>query len=579
MAFQSNIYGFDFLRTEHTLSSSGNGANAASETADMTDQQLTATATATDHISTATTDLERQFDVIKFLQAHRSSGCLPPSVIYKSTGIDLSEGGNDEGVARMLSKNEKIRIEEVPDPENPSINILTFGYQAKFSNIHDKTGLLAQINRCKNGVSLRDLSDAYIGVERDLTELISAGDVLAVANPEAKDKTLFPRGESFLVELDGNLFVPELGSENGNGSNDAVDEGGVVVGGDQDNNNSTSDDSENDEEEKKESQNSKRPLTDDEIVMAAVKRSRLETIRKAHYDSCSIVGVDIDPRKQIRRGEAIWVAGQWFRVSSAVREGIPLSEQPARAQAPPSVVLMKNLSKKNDAEGYIKAFNNERLPVDTPLHPDTINNLKNAKVVREQYATLLHQLRSLHSKTPHGAPPAPSNLVFATTGAGAAGVAGGSAHHHSTSIMRKRPGSHRGDKTGNAAELAKKMAEAHKAANDPALHFSHARRHGCTKDVREMYLATRSDVPADETELFKLLIKVGLLEEGEAMRRKKMAKKTNVDNDGKPKKRRYYVRKNQKFMNTHLQGTEIGAALARAAEMQAQGKSVGDGGM
>ena len=41
---------------------------------------------------------------------------------------------------------------------------------------------------------------------------------------------------------------------------------------------------------------------------------------------------DVDPRPQIRRGEAVQVGGQWFRVSSAVREG-PLKDQPARAHA------------------------------------------------------------------------------------------------------------------------------------------------------------------------------------------------------------------------------------------------------
>lgn len=52
-----------------------------------------------------------------------------------------------------------------------------------------------------------------------------------------------------------------------------------------------------------------------------------------------------------------------------------------------------------------------------------------------------------------------------------------------------------------------------------------------------------------------------------------------MDNDGKPKKRRYYERKNMRRTNTHLDGTDIGRMLARASERQALGKSVGDGGM
>jgi hypothetical protein len=119
-----------------------------------------------------------------------------------------------------------------------------------------------------------------------------------------------------------------------------------------------------------------------------------------------------------------------------------------------------------------------------------------------------------------------------------------------------------------------------KAAADPALAlYCHARRHGCTKDVRQMYLETRSLIPEADVDLHKLLLELKLLEPGEQMRRPRLSKTANLDNDGKPKKRRYYERKNQRMTNTHLEGTAIGAVLARAAEKQKQGKSVGDGGM
>jgi uncharacterized protein YkuJ len=49
--------------------------------------------------------------------------------------------------------------------------------------------------------------------------------------------------------------------------------------------------------------------------------------------------------------------------------------------------------------------------------------------------------------------------------------------------------------------------------------------------------------------------------------------------DGRPKKRRYYERKGQRITNVHLENTELGQLLAAAAEKQAMGKSVGDGGM
>ena len=49
--------------------------------------------------------------------------------------------------------------------------------------------------------------------------------------------------------------------------------------------------------------------------------------------------------------------------------------------------------------------------------------------------------------------------------------------------------------------------------------------------------------------------------------------------NGKPKKKRYYERKNQRMTNVHLEGTDIGAILKRATEKQQQGQQVGDGGM
>ena len=91
-------------------------------------------------------------------------------------------------MAKMLLSNPKVNVEEVPDPENPTLSILLFGYRAKFSTVRDKSTLLAQINRCKNGVKWSDLLDAYDGVEGDLQSLLRGGEVLGVLNSEEKDK-------------------------------------------------------------------------------------------------------------------------------------------------------------------------------------------------------------------------------------------------------------------------------------------------------------------------------------------------------------------------------------------------------
>ncbi len=138
-------------------------------------------------------------------------------------------------------------------------------------------------------------------------------------------------------------------------------------------------------------------------------------------------------------------------------------------------------------------------------------------------------------------------------------------------------GATRGKFDAEAVKLA--VENVRRAASNPSLSYSHAIRHGCTKDVREKYLETLPTIPESEVDLHKLLLEHKLIDPGEKLVRPRMKRKSNIDNDGKPKKRRYYERKNMRRTNLHLDGTEIGAILAMAAKRQALGNSVGDGGM
>ena len=513
-------------------------------------------------------DLEQQFDVIHFLQAHRSAGCLAPSVIYQRTGIDLQE---NEAVAQMLQRNPKIRVEQVPDPENPSLMIATYAYQAKYNHVRDRTTLLAQINRCKNGVARRDLEDAYDGVEKDLDALVTAGDVLAVANTEDKDKILFPRGEAFLVELDGIIHIEEEFIED---QEKKVEEPPTSSSAMEERKNETTatetqtkvkmESSIKSEEEAPPSSsqtNSNTTATTTGHNPTNNQNTAVKKKRKRIY----VVDVDIDPRTQIRRGEAIQVGGQWFRVSSAVKEG-PLEEQPARAQAPLSVVMLGDLSRRNEQDGYIRPLSEKKLPVDRHLSKRAVDNLLKAKQAREKL------LKIAHGRSGGAAGQLLGNLAHASNPVALAASFG-----TATVTSRKRP-----NKAANVnkAHQQHDLEEAQAAASDPNLSlYQHARRHGCTKDVRQMYLETRPEVPEADADLYKLLVEHKLMDPGEQMRRPRLKRSANLDNDGKPKKRRYYERKNQRMTNTHLEGTEIGAVLRRAAEKQNQGEQVGDGGM
>ena len=556
----SNSYGFDFLRSEHNLPS-----NDADALHPFASNDLNVKSSANSNVprsvpdASQKSDLEKQADVLMFLRNHRSAGFLPPAVIYKNLGIDLSDGGVDSAVVKMLECNPKVNVEEVPDPEIPSLSMKTFSYRAKFNTVRDKPTLLAQINRMKNGVRWSDLSDAYDGVEVDLQSLMTAGEVLAVG-PEPKELVIFPRGESFLVELDGCVKLkedlPSLPEE----------------------------------------------PTDktDQQQMAAYKNRLVEVENARKLQSC-LIQTDIDPRLQIRRGEAIKIGGEWFRVSSAVRDDLPLDKQPPRAQAPPSVVSMKDLSKKNDADGYVRQFDAKTIPLDGPLGDDFGRaNLDNAKAARARLhafgggGTGGRNLTGGASSTPLSSFASEKNSVtlaelFAQNVAASFGMGrmggvpirpGGGGRKRPTMMANRRgdgPGSK--GKAVDPEEIKRTVDNAKEAASDPSLSYSHAVRHGCTKDVRDMYLETLSMIPTSEVELHQALVKNKLIEPGEKMSRPRMKKRNHLDNDGKPKKRRYYTTKKQKLTNTHLEGTEIGAILALAAERQSQGKQVGDGGM
>jgi len=627
----SNIYGLDFLRSEHTLDGDGVPKRRDDETAlapGVVDDGLDERARMEKfRVAANKPDLEKQFDILAFLQAHRGSGCLAPSVIYDNTGIDLE---SDAAVAEMLAKNPKVKVEMIPDPENPSLSVATYSYQAKYSNVRDRTTLLAQINRMTSGVPMRDLLDSYLTVQEDINGLITAGDIIAVANTEDKDKILFPRGDVFLVELDGVVALPPPppvepepvaptpppshppqtdtateqkdddaagGAGNQSLENDEKDArnektaaatSDTTKKGQQQDGDGETNDGEKPSRPPSPSPPSK-PPTDaesDAAATAAGSDDRPERKQdppppppppKKKPEIC-IVETDVDPRTQVRRGEAVQVGGQWFRVSSAVREGVPLSEQPARAQAPNSVVSLSDLSKRNEIDGYVRPFTSKALPLDHPLSETAQRNIEAAKSARELLIKLTHGRGSggvagqLLGSLAHASNPTTLAASISSSAASAAS-------------MRKRPnarisGSAAVAGSGSAAAAIASQEALQRAASNPSLClYGHGLRHGVTRDVRQMYLETRTKVPESDAELHRLLLEHKLLEPGEQLRRPRLAKSSNVDNDGKPKKRRYYERKNQRMTNTHLEGTEIGAILALAAEKQKQGKSVGDGGM
>ncbi|KAL3810414.1 hypothetical protein ACHAXA_007042, partial [Cyclostephanos tholiformis] len=292
---------------------------------------------------------------------------------------------------------------------------------------------------------------------------------------------------------------------------------------------------------------------------------------------------------------------------------------PPRAQAPPSVVISRT-SRKSDVDGYCRKFDMSTIPLDGPLGEHVgFANLERARAARDGLRAIADgggAAGATRGPTSAGAllssyasEKDPSVLVnnFAKSVAASFGIGRGGGGGGGGGVEgigdggRKRPtarvgarrtdcssgggssagagGGAKGRGAYDAEAVKAAMEDARRAASDPYLSYSLAVRHGCTKDVRDMYLETLSLIPASDVDLHRVLLEHKLIDPGESMARQRMKRKNNVDNDGKPKKRRYYERKNMRRTNTHLDGTEIGAMLAMAAEKQARGNSVGDGGM
>ena len=530
----SNQHGFDFLNAEHTLNDDGqqhdNYDSSQQRTAppvfDTTDMEAIASA----H---SKPDLEKQFDILAFLKKHR--GALAPSLIYHCTGIDLE---SDVKVAEILQKNPKVKKEFIPDPENASLQVVHYAYQPKYPDIQDRNSLLAQINKMHNGVPVRDLEDSYYaGIENDIETLITAGDVIAVQNTDDKVKILFPRGKAFYVELDGLLSVPDSPQKAAGAANPSEVSSAATT-------------------------QSPMPKEKKSPKMGSRKR-KFEPHRNGHNpeDNGQIYGVDtdVDPREQIQRGEAICVGGQWFRVSSDIHQPTR-----AQAQAPLSVVSRANTSKRSKAsDRYVRPFEAKHVPLDHALSDSAQQNIRAARQAREKLPKLGHGRRvtgQLTGSSAHASNPTKLEAPLATA----------------PNYLNQRPPTRAANLFGpsnprpqqqhHLSAALSKTAELEKAAADAALaQYSHARRHGCTLDVRSLYLDTRSAVPESDDDLQQLLVQHKLLEPNEPMRKPRLAKTgSDVDNDGKKRKRRNHERKKQRLVtNKHLEGTEIGALLMR----------------
>mmetsp|Transcript_3209 Transcript_3209/g.7327 ORF Transcript_3209/g.7327 Transcript_3209/m.7327 type:complete len:290 (+) Transcript_3209:1132-2001(+) len=217
--------------------------------------------------------------------------------------------------------------------------------------------------------------------------------------------------------------------------------------------------------------------------------------------------------------------------------------------------MMRDLSKKNDAEGYVHSFAERVIPLDGRPPTEAAENLRKAKAARERLHKVAGSIKSAKSGggtssrvgvsggassqllSSHAGAANPESLAAAfvssfkaaaETAAGGSGgripggAPGSGAVRKRTVAISGRPSaaaaaaggptasssnsSNGGKSEGRKRTVTDMVQDAKEAAMDPSLYYIHARRHGCTKDVRQMFLATRADVPESEVVLHKLMI-------------------------------------------------------------------------
>jgi hypothetical protein len=148
----------------------------------------------------------KQATVVDYLRSITATQRATASDIRSELNIDL--GGNDASILALLLSNPKIEVGETPD------GVRHFKYKTKFDHIRDRFSLLAAINAVKSGVTLGDIEYNYPDVQSDVWEMIIGGTIIACKGDrdrkgQNKGLILFPRGESFLVELGGTISIAQ----------------------------------------------------------------------------------------------------------------------------------------------------------------------------------------------------------------------------------------------------------------------------------------------------------------------------------------------------------------------------------
>lgn len=131
------------------------------------------------------------YRVLEFLRQVPNHQPVTPESILEGTRVDLSM---DDVVDQRLKNNPKVIVVEEQEG-----SVITYAYQAKYTNLKNKHQLLKILDRVPDGIPHDDLVDCYIGVEQDLLEYVRSSAVICIRNIDRAVDVYYSRGPTFLT--------------------------------------------------------------------------------------------------------------------------------------------------------------------------------------------------------------------------------------------------------------------------------------------------------------------------------------------------------------------------------------------
>jgi len=146
--------------------------------------------------------------VVEYLDEHGRTAAVSEIQVERKLGFSLS---SPEPLVVGLKNHRNILLETRSDGAR------WYAYQSGHPKVRDRASLLAELEEYPNGIPMKDLADAYHGVQSDMANAVFSGDVLAVTNRKLTGENteiLFPRGLRLFFRVGGEAAGFSLSGNN-----------------------------------------------------------------------------------------------------------------------------------------------------------------------------------------------------------------------------------------------------------------------------------------------------------------------------------------------------------------------------